>query len=260
MKKWTSRIAALTLGASVLFSTVGEASASTTYTVKSGDSLFKIGKAYNISYQDIIDVNNLTSTVIYPGQHLVIGDKKNTTAHTVKSGETLFIIGKQYGVSYQTLMKWNGLSSTAVYPGQKLVVNGSSTSKAASASTSGTTSSRGSKAVQIGQQYIGVPYVFGGSTPSGFDCSGFVTYVYNKAGISTSRLTAAGFYQKSTKISKPQVGDLVFFSNTYQPGVSHLGIYMGNSKMISASGKNLKVSDIYNSYWGAHFAGFGRLN
>lgn len=259
MKKWTSRIAALTLGASVLFSAVGEASASTTYTVKSGDSLFKIGKAYNVSYQDIINVNNLSSTVIYPGQQLVIGNKENTTTHIVKSGESLFIIGKQYGVSYQTLMKWNQLSSTAVYPGQKLVVNGSST-KATSASTSGTTSSRGSKAVQIGQQYIGVPYVFGGSTPSGFDCSGFVTYVYNKAGISTSRLTAAGFYQKSTKISKPQVGDLVFFSNTYQAGVSHIGIYMGNNQMISASGKNVKVSDIFNSYWGAHFTGFGRLN
>lgn len=257
MNKWSSKLAALTVGTTVLLSSVGQASAAS-YTVKSGDSLDAIGKKYNTSVEKIMNTNKLTSTVIFPGQKLMIGEAqkpttstpKSTTTYTVKSGDTLSTIGSKFGVSYKTIMKLNNLTSTAISVGQKLKISKSATS---------TDSPVGKDIVSIAKQYIGAKYIFGGSSPSGFDCSGFITYVYNKAGISTSRLSAAGFYDAAKPVSKPKVGDLVFFSNTYKSGISHIGIYIGNNKMIAASGYYVQISDIDGAYWEKHFTGFGRL-
>ncbi|MFJ7736187.1 LysM peptidoglycan-binding domain-containing protein [Lysinibacillus sp. NPDC097287] len=327
MNKWSSKLAALTVGTTVLLTSVGQASAAT-YTVKSGDSLSKIGKEFNISSKTIMDSNNLTSTLIFPGQQLIIGENQtsttkttsSTTSYTVKSGDSLSKIGSQYGVSYKTLMEWNNLSSTLIHVGQKLVVKGSTTNppsnSAVSSNTStyivksgdtlskigskygisyqnimklnnlsstkisvgqkliisgssnspsvskptSPTSSVGNTIASIAKQLKGVKYVFGGASPSGFDCSGFITYVYNKAGISTPRLSSAGFYNASTPVSTPQIGDLVFFSNTYKSGISHVGIYIGNNQMISASGYYVQISKIDGAYWEDHFTGYGRLN
>ncbi|UOY91085.1 NlpC/P60 family protein [Ectobacillus sp. JY-23] len=104
------------------------------------------------------------------------------------------------------------------------------------------------------QQYLGVPYVFGGASPRGFDCSGFISYIYGGG-----RKTAAGYYASATKISTPQPGDLVFFANTYKPGISHIGIYVGNGQMIHASDKGIAYSSLSSSYNRKHFAGYGRL-
>ena len=85
------------------------------------------------------------------------------------------------------------------------------------------------------EKYLGYPYVWGGSSPStSFDCSGFVSYVLTNSGLcNTGRLGAQGLYNISTPVSDPQPGDLVFFVGTYDtPGVSHVGIYVGNGMMI----------------------------
>jgi len=197
--RWGLKIAALALSSSVLFSSLETASAAT-YTVKSGDSLWKIAS--------------------------------------------------QQGVSLQALMSWNHLSSSTIYVGQKLNLN----------TMQPTAPNSPTNLVQIAKQQLGVKYTFGGTKPStGFDCSGYITYVYNNAGITTPRKTAAGFYNTAQKVSTPKVGDLVFFANTYKAGVSHAGIYIGNNQMINASNSGVTIANINSSYWKKYFVGYGRL-
>ncbi len=171
----------------------------------------------------------------------------SAATYTVKSNDTLSGIARQYGTTYTEIMKLNGLTSTKIKVGQKLQVNGST---AASSST---------QLVNIAKNYLGVPYVFGGTSTSGFDCSGFVYYVFKNAGKSVSRTSAAGYYYMAKKVSTPKVGDLVFFSNTYKAGISHVGIYIGNGKMINASGKSVNIASIQSGYWKSHLTSYGRI-
>ena len=110
------------------------------------------------------------------------------------------------------------------------------------------------------EKYLGYPYVWGGSSPStSFDCSGFVSWVLTNSGVcNTGRLGAQGLYNISTPVSNPQPGDLVFFIGTYDtPGVSHVGIYVGNSMMIHC-GDPISYSNLNSSYWQAHFYAYAR--
>ena len=113
------------------------------------------------------------------------------------------------------------------------------------------------------QKYVGTPYVWGGSTPeTGFDCSGYVCWVYNQNGYDVGRTTANGLWNKSQHISEAEAkpGDLVFFEGTYDtPGKSHVGIYLGNGMMVSA-GDPIKYANIHSSYWQKYLSGFGRLS
>ena len=113
------------------------------------------------------------------------------------------------------------------------------------------------------QKYVGTPYVWGGSTPeTGFDCSGYVCWVYNQNGYNVGRTTANGLWNKSQHISEAEAkpGDLVFFDGTYDtPGKSHVGIYLGNGMMVSA-GDPIKYANIHSSYWQKYLSGFGRLS
>ena len=113
------------------------------------------------------------------------------------------------------------------------------------------------------KKYVGTPYVWGGSTPeTGFDCSGYVCWVYNQNGYNVGRTTANGLWNKSQHISEAEAkpGDLVFFEGTYDtPGKSHVGIYLGNGMMVSA-GDPIKYADIHSSYWQKYLSGFGRLS
>ena len=113
------------------------------------------------------------------------------------------------------------------------------------------------------KKYVGTPYVWGGSTPeTGFDCSGYVCWVYNQNGYNVGRTTANGLWNKSQHISEAEAkpGDLVFFEGTYDtPGKSHVGIHLGNGMMVSA-GDPIKYADIHSSYWQKYLSGFGRLS
>ena len=113
------------------------------------------------------------------------------------------------------------------------------------------------------QKYVGTPYVWGGSTPeTGFDCSGYVCWIYNQNGYDVGRTTANGLWNKSQHISEAEAkpGDLVFFEGTYDtPGKSHVGIYLGNGMMVSA-GDPIKYANIHSSYWQKYLSGFGRLS
>ena len=110
------------------------------------------------------------------------------------------------------------------------------------------------------EKYVGYPYVWGGSSPStSFDCSGFVSYVYNQCGWSFGRLGAQGLYNISTRTSSPKPGDLVFFTGTYDtPGISHVGIYVGDGWMLHC-GDPISYANLNTSYWQSHFYAYGKL-
>ena len=110
------------------------------------------------------------------------------------------------------------------------------------------------------EKYLGYPYVWGGSNPdTSFDCSGFVSYVYNQCGWDFGRLGAQGLYNISTRTSSPKPGDLVFFTGTYDtPGISHVGIYVGDGWMIHA-GNPIGYVNLNTNYWQSHFYTYGRL-
>ena len=114
--------------------------------------------------------------------------------------------------------------------------------------------------ISIAYNYVGVPYVFGGTTPWGFDCSGYTQYVFRQMGIEIPR-TADAQYYSFPKVSSGnlQPGDLVFFE-TYEYGPSHCGIYIGNGQMLQAgSSTGVTVSSVFSGYWGARYLGAVRV-
>lgn len=120
--------------------------------------------------------------------------------------------------------------------------------------------SKSEQIVREATTHIGTPYQWGGTTPDGFDCSGFIHYVYNKAGLSLPR-TAAEQFTAGIPVDKQalQTGDLVFFE-TYKPGPSHSGIYVGNGQFIHASSSaGITISSLSSSYWEPKWLGATRI-
>lgn len=115
----------------------------------------------------------------------------------------------------------------------------------------------------VAEQYLGKPYVFGGASPrTSFDCSGFIYWVYKEAGWTNwSRMNAASQYRRTKRLSKSEArpGDLVFFSNTYKRGISHVGIYAGNNRMLHSSGSKGVAYDTITGYWSTKKPEYGRL-
>ncbi len=121
---------------------------------------------------------------------------------------------------------------------------------------------RGQKIAETGLRYVGAPYVYGGATPAGWDCSGFVLYVYKEAaGIGLPR-SAAQQYKVGTAIPADQVraGDIVFFADTFGPGITHNGIALGDGRFVHArsEGYGTVISSLSDPYWGQHYAGARR--
>ncbi|MFC7403850.1 C40 family peptidase [Georgenia alba] len=178
-----------------------------------------------------------------------------TTTHTVESGDTVSEIASEHGSSVDAIVEANGLDSSAtIYVGDELTIpdgsggatlSGSTGSSAESTSEpveeTGTVESSTGEVVDIARQYIGTPYVYGGSTPGGFDCSGFTQYVYSQVGIELPRTTDDQLYA-GTQVSESeaQPGDLV-----WSPG--HVGIYSGDGNYIAAyaPGEPLSERPIY---------------
>jgi cell wall-associated NlpC family hydrolase len=99
-------------------------------------------------------------------------------------------------------------------------------------------------------RHLGARYVFGGTSPAGFDCSGFVWYLWGQLNGGPR-----------VALSALQPGDTVFFANTYMPGLSHAGIYIGGGRFIHASDESsgVKISSLSDSYWGPRYIGASRL-
>ncbi|TCP30916.1 putative peptidoglycan binding protein [Scopulibacillus darangshiensis] len=116
-----------------------------------------------------------------------------------------------------------------------------------------------SDVVSIAEGLVGSPYKWGGTTPNGFDCSGFLDYVYQKVGIDLPR-TTNDIYKAGTKVSSPSPGDIVFFDNTYgnygSGYATHAGVYVGNGKIVHAGSDGVVESDLSIDYWQNHLLGY----
>ena len=170
--------------------------------------------------------------------------------YTVRSGDTLSSIAQSLGTSWRDLYAANRnvvSSPTTIYPGQVLSTGGGrSSAQAAPASTRSASASSTSGVLAAARKLSGVPYVYGGTTPAGFDCSGFTSYVFARAGKTIPR-TSSAQAAAATPVSRSNLrpGDLVFFS----PGgsVSHVAIYAGNGMVWEAPGSGGAVR--YGPMW-----------
>jgi peptidoglycan endopeptidase LytE len=224
----------------------------TTYKVKSGDSLWAIANRFNTTVAKLQQLNNISGSLIHPGQVLHVSgkaaqnpapsdpkpsepSKPSGTTYTVKSGDSLWAIANRFNTTVAKLQQLNNISGSLIYPGQKLKVSGQVSENPSRGSSS--------SIIQTAQRYLGVRYTWGGSTSSGFDCSGLVMRVYSENGITLPRVADAQA-KAGTKIgsmSQLLPGDLVCFSESGNGYVSHVGIYIGNNQIIHASSSAGKV-------------------
>ncbi len=258
------------------------ASTTSTYTVKAGDTLSGIALKHKIPLNELMSLNILNSTLIYPGNVFVVSktitpEKPNNpttektekpqeekvqsaTVYTVKSGDTLSRIAIEYKVTVANLKNWNNLTSDMIYIGQKLNIgDGAKVETPKVEAPPANISYNVDQLITVAKGQLGAGYAWGGSTPNGFDCSGFIYFAYKEAGLATNRYSSEGYHMRSYYVNTPQVGDLVFFQGTYKPGISHMGIYIGNNEFIHASDNGVAISNVNNSYWKQHFEGFKRF-
>lgn len=256
------------------------------YTVVSGDTLSKIAKQFGTSVKELKSLNQLKSDLILVGQVLKVSSQAAVVPpppvtvpqipqtpqepeapqtpsapataeqkYIVKGGDTLSKIAEQYGITYQLIKKHNGLTSDLIHIGQSLMIPSSSTPASPPKNDDFAQSF-----VTTAKSLMGTPYAWGGSSLSGFDCSGFIYYAANQAGKKMGRYSAEGYYSRTFYVDQPQPGDLVFFENTYKRGISHVGIYLGDNQFIHADEKKgVSIANLSNPYYTAHFDGFKRF-
>ncbi|MCM3693161.1 LysM peptidoglycan-binding domain-containing protein [Neobacillus niacini] len=251
---------------------------SSVYTIVNGDTLGKIGLQFKMSVAELKQLNGLNSDRIYVGQKLKVTGKavevtptpappvappvqsEKTSEYTIKSGDTLGGISLKFNMTVQKLKEINGLNSDKIFVGQKLKVSGEAAVVTPPVVEPVTVGEFATDFINVAKSVMGTPYVWGGSTLNGFDCSGFIYYVANKAGYKIGRYSAEGYYSRTYYVDQPKPGDLVFFENTYKKGISHLGIYLGNNEFLHADEKRgVSIANLSNPYYTAHFDGFKRF-
>lgn len=208
-----------------------------TYQVMKGDSLSKIAAKFNVGVADIKNWNQLNSDLIYVGQVLKINS-------TISQGEAEAVFNPKEILA--TDQKINGKLSQ-----EKAIKN----------NVTATGQAVYSKVIELANSLTGTPYLFAGNSPAGFDCSGFVQYVYSNAGINLIRKSSYDYFMSDTTIvENPIPGDIVFFKNTYIEGISHMGIYIGADQFIHAGSNGVQVSKLSFDYWASKFVAFKRFN
>lgn len=244
-----------------------------TYVVQPGDSLSKIADRHQITLKQLMEWNQLSTTLLNPGYVLVVKDPKTTQSspsevtqsHTyvVKPGDTLAKIAREHQTTVAQLKADNQLTSDLIFVGQQLVVRGKSvptTQPNANVSQPADVSYDVNKLISTAKELVGTRYQWAGTTPSGFDCSGFIYYVYSQAGMDIGRHSTDGFYNRSYYVNQPQIGDLVFFRNTYKSGISHMGIYIGDNQFIHAgTSTGVTITSLDSPYWKQRFDGYKRF-
>ena len=243
-----------------------------TYVVQAGDTLWKISQTNGVSINSIKQLNGLNSEQLNIGQTLtLVGSpinpsapvtvtpvQDNTTVYVVAAGDSLWTIASKYGTSVASIKELNGLSSDILQTGDSIKV---SVAVAPVPSRSGDRVDV-SRLLADAAQYLGTPYRYGGSGPGGFDCSGFTSYIFKRAGITLPR-TAAGQYSIGMAIDKANLmaGDLVLFS-CGGGGINHVGIYSDGGRFIhssSPSSGGVIYSNLNDSYYSRSYVGARRV-
>lgn len=246
------------------------AHADTVTTVKQGETLKSIAKDNHITVKALAKANHLkTSDKLTSNQKINIPDPPKT--HTVEQGESVSSVAQKYGLKTADVLKWNNLSwsNSTIYIGDKLNLQDPNQPQTNDTDTQNTNSTKTTAASLVGNtqaerivnlalQYAnqGIPYVWGGTTPSGFDCSGLVQYVFAQNGISLNRTTVGQEQNVATTdvssvsdvVNNARPGDLLFWG---QHGASyHVAIYIGNGQFVAAPqpGQNVDVENVSNYF------------
>ncbi|WP_144701824.1 C40 family peptidase [Fictibacillus phosphorivorans] len=112
-----------------------------------------------------------------------------------------------------------------------------------------------SSIVEVAKKYEGTPYQWGGESPDGFDCSGYLKYIFDEAENVELPRTVDDIYAEGTKVDSPEVGDIVFF-DLEGDGPSHAGVYIGNDQFVHASSsKGVTTAELNGSYWSENYIG-----
>jgi peptidoglycan endopeptidase LytE len=243
------------------------------YRVESGNSLYQIAEEYHTSVVNLKTWNHLDSNLIHVGQELLVHADTRTQSSqgstvTVEPGDSIWSISQAHGVTMAELERWNGLNNDSIlHTGQTLRLYGTSGSMVLSARSDSPASAQltnavlGERIAEFSKQFDGYPYVWAGTSPSGFDCSGLVYFVYLHFGMNLGESSYTQF-DEGTHVAESdlQPGDLVFF-DTDGGGASHVGIYLGNGNFISAQTpqSGVQIASLYNSYWSNHYVGASRI-
>jgi cell wall-associated NlpC family hydrolase len=267
--------------------------AAATYVVRKGDSLYTIARRHGLSVEELKRLNGLKGTALKPGQTLALArggsgktegsDKASSKSsparvHIVKKGETLSSIARRAGLSVKDLKRLNGLKKDALKPGQSLVLSRPKTElpDAVAAETPDPGEVLRREAARdpemladesldpLGEAafgYLSTPYRFGGSGRRGIDCSSFVQQVFRKLDVKLPR-SAREQYWMGNEVPRAELqrGDLLFF-RTYARFPSHVGIYLGDGKMIHASSRSRRVvvTEIDTPYYRKRYIGAKRV-
>ena len=152
---------------------------------------------------------------------------------------------------------WRALKNSKAKPAKQPAVTASSRLQIAPSNKTILEKKSAAALIATAKKYIGTPYQFGGTTPKGFDCSGYIQYIFAAHGIGVPRLADEQYKLGEKAVSKKQLvpGDLVFF-NTYGSGVSHIGLYLGDEQFIHASSsKGIRIDKLSNEYWAPRYIG-----
>ncbi len=285
----------LTIVLALNLSVTASVFASEYYVVKQGDSLWSIAKRNGTTVERIASLNNLTSDKLQIGDKLLLPSATSTSsaparkepisrgntvsasseAYIVEKGDSLWSIARRYGMTVKELMEINGLTSDKIRPGDKLLLRRSANNTVASSSDvqslrrqvlparsleADAAWARG--IIGTAKQYLGAPYRYGGTAPSGFDCSGFVMYVFGQHGMSLPHSSRAQF-DTGVPVDRSELspGDLVFFMTGGSSRINHVGIYIGDGSFIHAStNKGITITSLADDTYASQYVGARRVS